>query len=154
MTEHDTDQTAAEALARSRQAAENERLVRRYFGAVWNENDLDVFDTDLVAPGDVLHHRSAADYDVDELRAAWANWYEAFPDLANDVEDLLATHDRVVVRYRFTGTHRGPAMGVPATGRRVETAGIVIFALAGGQLVERWARDDDQGLLGQLDAGS
>jgi steroid delta-isomerase-like uncharacterized protein len=137
---------------RSRTAARNERLVRDCFAAVWNEGDLTAFDTDAVSDDYVLHHQSDADYPIAALRTAWADWYRAFPDLSNEIEDVIATEDRVVVRYRFSGTHEAPALGVPATGRRVVTAGIVIFRVADGRIAEGWAVDDVFGLLRQLGA--
>jgi len=126
-----------------------EHLVRWYFGVVWNDGDLRAFDTDLVSDDYVLHH-GPTDYTVADLRPAWAEWHRAFPDLSNDIEDLIATEDRVAVRYRFSGTHCGVALGVPATGRWVETVGMAIFRVENGRLVEGWAVDDVYGLLQQL----
>jgi steroid delta-isomerase-like uncharacterized protein len=133
-------------------ADRNERLVRAYFDAVWNEGNLSPFDTGVVSDDDVMHHQSDADYSAAALRMAWADWHRAFPDCANDIEDLIATDDRVVVRYRFSGTHEGEALGVPATGRRVETTGIAIFRVEDGTITEEWAVDDVDGLLRQLGA--
>jgi predicted ester cyclase len=50
------------------------------------------------------------------------------------------------------GTHRGELMGIPATGRRVEVAGITIERLVGGKIVEHWRVTDEVGLLRQLGA--
>lgn len=132
-------------------ATDGERLVRWYFGAVWNDGDLTALDDDRVSDGYVLHDAST-DYTVEDLRVAWAEWHRAFPDLANDIEDLVAADDRVAVRYRFSGTHRGEVLGVPATGRRVETAGMALFRVGDGRLAEGWAVDDVYGLLQQLGA--
>jgi predicted ester cyclase len=82
----------------------------------------------------------------------WADWHRAFPDLTNDIRDLIAAPDRVAVRYRFAGTHLGEAFGIPATGRRVGTLGLVMFRIENGRLVEGWAVDDTYSLLGQLGA--
>ncbi|MDL5362062.1 ester cyclase [Halalkalicoccus sp. NIPERK01] len=130
----------------------NEGVVRGYFEAVWNGRDLGAFDTDAVSDGYVLHHGTDATYSVDDLRTAWADWHEAFPDARNEIEDVIAAGDRVVVRYRFTGTQTGPVLSVPATGRAVETAGIVVFRVDDGRLVEAWAMDDVYSLLKQLGA--
>lgn len=131
-------------------ADRNEQLVREYFQAVWNDGDLELFDTDVVSDDYLMHHQSDVDYSVEELREAWADWHQAFPDLSNEIEDLIATDNRVVIRYRFSGTHEGPVMDVPATGKRVETTGTVIFSLEDGQIVEEWAMDDVFGLLQQI----
>ncbi|MDS0478018.1 ester cyclase [Natrinema sp. 1APR25-10V2] len=142
-------ETAADPAA-STIEARNERLVRDYFAAVWNDGDLEAFDTDAVSDDYVLHHGTDDTYTIDELRTAWADWYATFPDLRNDIEDVIATADRVVVRYRFSGTHEAAVFGVPATGTEVETAGIVVFSVDDHQIVEGWALDDVHGLLQQL----
>ena len=99
-----------------------------------------------------MHHQTDDEYSVEDLRMAWADWHRAFPDLSNEIEDLIATDDRIVIRYRFSGTHEGEALGVQPTGRRVETAGMVIFGIDDGRIVEEWALDDVAGLLKQLGA--
>lgn len=131
-------------------AHRNECLIRKYFETVWNEGNLEIFDSDVVSDDYVMHHQSDVDYTIDELRAAWTDWHRAFPDLSNEIEDLIATDDRVVIRYRFSGTHKGPIMNVPATGNCVETSGIVIFGLEDREIVEEWAMDDIFGLLQQI----
>ncbi len=54
------------------------------------------------------------------------------PDLRVEILDLIAEHDRVVVRNHWTATEA-------ATSVRYEFAGIVIWRIAHRQLVERWA---------------
>jgi predicted ester cyclase len=41
-------------------------------------------------------------------------------------------------------------MGIPATGKTITLAGINIFGVKGGRIVERWGRLDEAGLLRQL----
>lgn len=129
---------------------QNECIIRKYFEAVWNGGNLEIFNDDMVSDDYVMHHQSNVDYTIDELRAAWIDWRRAFPDLSNEIKDLIATDDRVVIRYRFSGTHQGPIMDVPANGNRVETSGIVIFSLEEGVIVEEWAMDDIFGLLQEI----
>ena len=80
------------------------------------------------------------------------SWRAAFPDLAISIEDLAAAGDRVAARWTLRGTHRGPFLGVPPTGRRVAVMGAEFYRLAAGQIAERWAVLDTLGLLHQLDA--
>jgi predicted SnoaL-like aldol condensation-catalyzing enzyme len=58
--------------------------------------------------------------------------YKKFPDLHVTIEDMIAEDDKVVVRNTWRGTD-------VATGTRLQFAGIVIWRIAHGQLVERWA---------------
>src|SRR6201984_2154189 len=55
-----------------------------------------------------------------------------FPDLHVTIEDMIAEDDRVVVRNRWTATDS-------QRGERLEFRGIVIWRIAGRQIVERWA---------------
>ena len=60
------------------------------------------------------------------------------PDVQLVVEDMIADGDKVVVRWRAQATHRGPFLGIPATGKPVSFGGIAIYRLANGKAVERW----------------
>ncbi|MEU9387900.1 ester cyclase [Streptomyces sp. NPDC048279] len=76
---------------------------------------------------------------------------EAFPDLNVEVEHLLATDDELAFAYVISGTHLGPLMGRPATGRKVHYRGMQISRFDGdGKLVERWGSSDELGMLRQL----
>ncbi len=65
---------------------------------------------------------------------------------------LFAEGDKVVVRYRFTGTHSGPFLGVAPTGKTVSVQGIAIYRIAEGRIVEGWALSDTWGAMQQLGA--
>ena len=76
----------------------------------------------------------------------------AFPDLVVTTEDLLADADRVTLRWKAEGTHRGDLMGLPGTGKRVTLTGIEILRIADGQIVERWSEDNGVAVLQMLRA--
>ena len=54
----------------------------------------------------------------------WRQGFEmmkhAFPDLQAHIEDIVTAEDKVAVRLRFRGTHRGEFLGIPATGRTID----------------------------------
>jgi predicted ester cyclase len=70
------------------------------------------------------------------------------------LDDVLDSAEEDTVVYRFTarGTHKGPFMGVPPTGRRVRVVGIGIDRFRDGKMIERWVQYDSAGLLQQLGA--
>ncbi|MFJ9562089.1 ester cyclase [Streptomyces fuscichromogenes] len=75
----------------------------------------------------------------------------AFPDLHIEVEHLVATDDELAFAYVISGTHLGPLLGRPATGRKVRYRGMQISRFDGdGKLVERWGSSDELGMLRQL----
>ena len=76
----------------------------------------------------------------------------AFPDARVIFEDWLIDGDRVAVRFRFDGTHRGEFMGLAPTNKRVSVTGITIMHFEGDQVVERWSEMNYVGLLQELGA--
>lgn len=87
------------------------------------------------------------------LRAAAALFRAALPDWRSDVDRLIAEGDIVVEHFHATGTHTGELFGVPPTGRTLVLAGINIFRIADGRIVERWGCLDMAGLQQQLALG-
>jgi predicted ester cyclase len=63
----------------------------------------------------------------------------AFPNLRFDLEDVLASGDKVVTRARATGTHQGELMGIPPTGKDVDVQLIDIMRFdEDGLVAEHW----------------
>lgn len=58
--------------------------------------------------------------------------YKRFPDLHVTIDDMIVEDDKVAVRNHWVGTE-------PKTGARIEFRGIIIWRVASGKLVERWA---------------
>ena len=76
-----------------------------------------------------------------------------FPDFQVTIEDLFAAEgEKVVLRFTFRGTHQGEFLGVAPTGKRVTMAGIDIFRIADGKIVELWGQEDVLGMMQQLGA--
>jgi steroid delta-isomerase-like uncharacterized protein len=74
----------------------------------------------------------------------------SFPDFSSRIELIAAEDDRVAVRAIHTGTHLGPFLGVPPTGRHVTVSASGIFTCKDGRLVENRVVFDAFGLLQQL----
>jgi len=45
-------------------------------------------------------------------------YHNVFPDLTLTCDDIVASGNKVAVRWTATGTHEGDQLGVPATQRR------------------------------------
>jgi steroid delta-isomerase-like uncharacterized protein len=75
----------------------------------------------------------------------------AFPDMRMDVEDVIASGDKAVARVLITGTHKGPFMGLPATGKTVVLNLIDITRFGDDGLArEHWGVADQLALMQQL----
>lgn len=69
--------------------------------------------------------------------------FEVMPDTRFHLHDVIATEDRVVTRWTWTGTITGEEfLGVPGKGQKFEMDGIDIWTLKDGMLYEHWDQFD------------
>jgi predicted ester cyclase len=74
----------------------------------------------------------------------------AFPDLRFEIDDLIAEGDTVAGRLTMNGTHTGPLMGMPPTGRAVRQSHMHFVRFRGGKAIEHWGVRDDMGMMRQM----
>jgi steroid delta-isomerase-like uncharacterized protein len=127
-----------------------ETLIQLYDG-VWNGNSPEAAD-ELVHEAYTIHDRElAAEMEGPELYKALASGTrEIFPDMEFTVEDIIASGEKVALRWTMTGTHEGPMFGVEPTGQQVELTAIEMNRFAKGKLIETWTQSDQLGLMQQL----
>jgi predicted ester cyclase len=148
-------QTAREAKGDLYMSEENKEKVRRLLEEGFGQGKTEVVD-------EVLHSDFVCwdpNSEAGEIRGAETIKGEieyfrtAAPDLTYTVEDQLAEGDKVVSRYRVSGTHQGEFFGVPGTGNRVEFTGINIDRFdESGKMVEEWPEYDLLGAMRQIGA--
>lgn len=125
--------------------------VARRWLTLWQGAPLN--DVDLVLAPDYVDHAPAGrSPDRAGVRAGLAALYAAFPDFHGVEEQMVAGSppDLVAVTWHATGTHRGPFMGFPPTGRVVTFRGVEMIRVRDGLVVERWGEWDGEGLAAQL----
>ena len=105
---------------------------------------------ELLGPEHVHHVVDTDLHGRDAVREMADRFRRTFPDLRFEVDDLIESGDKVVVRWTANATHEGALDVLPATGRRVSWTGIDILRLEGSHIVEVWASADAMGLWEQL----
>jgi predicted ester cyclase len=75
------------------------------------------------------------------------NVHAGFPDAHVDVAETVAEGDLVSFRLTGSGTHRGPFLGIEATGKTVRIRGIHHVHLRDGRIVEHWQGPDVLAML-------
>jgi predicted ester cyclase len=133
----------------------NKQIIRRLYKEVlagWNLSLID----ELVADQFISH-----DWPEDGPRGPrpFRDFYvniicSVLPDARYEVDDLIGEKDKVVVRWRLIGTHKGNFRGIAPTGRVITLNGVAIYRLQNGQLAERWVVTDLHGLLRELEEHS
>ncbi|MGA8114995.1 MAG: ester cyclase [Actinocatenispora sp.] len=125
-------------------------LVCRFYERLWNAWDDDGV-ADVLAP-DITFRGSLGQRT--NGRDGWRAYRDRVrlgaPDFHNEILDVVATADRAAARLRYTGTHLGPFLDIPATGRRFGYSGAAFFTAAGGLLTDIWVLGDLQAVHEQL----
>jgi steroid delta-isomerase-like uncharacterized protein len=133
-------------------ATENKALIQQLYIDLFRDWRLERID-EIFSPG---FRSTEMPSSLPDGPAGVRRFYEtlrlAFPDLTYVVEDLVAEGQKVVVRWRWQGTHLGAFRGIPATGRKVDLTGIAIYRVVDGQVVQRWVEGNVLGLLRTLGA--
>lgn len=73
-----------------------------------------------------------------------------FPDIVFAIQEQISEGDKVASRFEWKGTHGGPFMGIPATGKPVRVWGVVIDRLVDGRIKETRIIMDTMGMMMQL----
>jgi steroid delta-isomerase-like uncharacterized protein len=126
--------------------------IRRFYDLI-NAGEIDQFG-ELLADDFVEHEETPGLAPTKEgVMAFFRANRAAFPDMRMDAQDVFASGDKVTARVRLTGTHQGPFMGMPATGKQVDIQLIDIMRLGDDGLChEHWGVLDALAMMQQLGA--
>ena len=127
----------------------NKELLRRFYKEVYVDWNMALAD-EVVSPHFISHDWPKGAKGPQAFRNYYSAIRSAVPDARYEVDDLIAEGDRVVVRWRLVGTHRGDFQGIAASGRSITLKGIAIYRVDAGKLVERWVVSDLHGLLEEI----
>ena len=79
-----------------------------------------------------------------------AGFKALFPDLAEDLQDIIASGDTVATRWVITGSLQQEFMGIPAAGQPVRVEGMNFYRLSNGRVTDIWTQFDGTALMQQL----
>jgi len=131
---------------------ENKALYRRVIEESMNKRNMTLMD-ELLDPGYVYHGVVEGDIKgVEAMKQFLTSLYAAFPDAQHMIEEQIAEGDKVVTRFKSTGTPQVEFMGIAPSGKQVTVDEVTISRIAGGRIVEDWNTWDVLGLFRQLGA--
>ncbi len=148
--------TAQEATPEAVQGVLSQEAVDQFverFDSIFNGPDSVSNADEIFAPDFVGHLPLAPELDLEGWKAYVVSFYDAFPDMTQEVNQVIVAPDRLILHVTYTGTHEGALFGIPATGKSISMDGIGIFKFnEDGLAVENWAVLDVVGLLAQIGA--
>ncbi len=130
-------------------SAEQTQAIGYRFADLFNQHDLSIAD-EIFAPNFTSTIPQAPTLD----REGWKNYiqvfFDAFPDLYQETEEILATEDRLVIRAIYRGTHQRDFQGIPPTGKTVTITATGLNHMENGRIVRNIVEVDLLGLMQQL----
>ena len=122
-------------------AQRNKAVVERLVRDVVNGGQMDLLD-EVLADDFVAHGVGKVPSGPEGMRGLIDTWRTAFPDWQDQIDEIVAEGDLVVLKITARGTHEGPLMGVEPTGEAVEWGMIEMVRLADGKIAEQWGYSD------------
>ncbi|MEO5980019.1 MAG: ester cyclase [Chryseolinea sp.] len=127
----------------------NRQVVRNYHD-VWSNGQLGLLDT-IISPDFVCHFIAGLEWKgIEGAKNSISNHKKAFPDWTEEIVDIIAEGDKVVTRYKSSGTHQGNFNGLDSTGNKVTIYETSIYRIANGKIIEQWGFPDEISLRNQL----
>ncbi len=132
--------------------ADNTEIARR-FELAFRAGEQETVD-ELADPGLVDHNApSGQDSSLAGFKEKIAQMLAVFPDLEEDLADIVGSGDTVATRWILTGSQQQDFMGIPARGQKLEIEGMNFYRLESGRVTDVWTQFDGAGMMQQLSAG-
>jgi len=125
---------------------ENKAIVRKVVEEV-NKQNLAIID-ELVSPDYVDHEHQLRG--LEGFKQFMTIEFKGFPDFRMTIEDMIAEGDKVWVRFKETGTHKGEFRGLAPTDKKFTEAAVYISRIVDSKIVEEWYIVDELDFLKQL----
>jgi steroid delta-isomerase-like uncharacterized protein len=136
------------SLTASTLQEQNKAIARRAFEEILSNARFEL--TDQFYAKDFINHGVHSDATLEQDQAALKGWHQAFSNIAIVPEKLIAEDDLVTIYWIARGINTGTGNGLPATGKKVELAGITIWRIEDGKIKEEWSAFDQLSMMQQL----
>ena len=102
----------------------------------------------------LVDHNPAPDQDptLAGFKQKIAGYCALFPDLEEDLQEIVASGDTVCTRWVVSGSLQQEFMGIPPTGQTIKVEGMNFYRVKDGRVTDVWAQSDALGMMQQLGA--
>ena len=88
--------------------------------------------------------------DDEELKEHILFFDTIFPEYELFADEMVAEADKITIRARMKGVHKGLFNGIPPTNREVEMPFAINYTIHNGKIVDHWLIADQVALMQQL----
>jgi steroid delta-isomerase-like uncharacterized protein len=107
---------------------------------------------ELCDPAFVDHNAPDGDPSLANFKKKAAGFKAVFPDLAEELHDIVGSGDTVATRWVVTGSQQLEFMGLPGTGQAIRVEGMNFYRLKDGRVTDLWTQFDALALMQQVGA--
>jgi steroid delta-isomerase-like uncharacterized protein len=129
--------------------AHTDTILHRWFEQVWNLGREEAID-ELMAEDVVTHGLQEDLHGPAAFKPFYRQFRSAFPDMRITVEEVLIDGDMIAARCSVSGTHTGPGLSVPASGKPTSVTGMCMARVKDGKMIEGWNNFDFLALYQQI----
>lgn len=126
---------------------EKKDVVLRFINEFLNGNNPEVLD-EILDPA--YYDYSSEPHNREGLERLLAVTSRAFPGHETIIEEMICEGDTVATRETFRGTHTGPFLDFPASGKTFEVGHYRFFTVTGGKITSYRGLIDFPALLRQI----
>lgn len=132
-------------------SVERNKEIARQFIQIWGNGSLNIID-ELADPSISVYYPIFPKVIQGNkiFKQVMESFRQAFPDSTLLIEDEIAEGDKVVIKWNFSGTHKGSLMNILPTNKKVNWTGITIYKIINGKVVEELGEEDFLGFLRQI----
>jgi len=105
---------------------------------------------DELVADDFVQHAANVPPGKDGVKKFFQGLYAGFPDAHFTLDNIMAEGNQVATRFTITGTHQGPFLGIPATGKSIQFTGMALLYLRDGKITDNWNELDMLAAFQQL----
>jgi steroid delta-isomerase-like uncharacterized protein len=129
--------------------SDNIEIVRR-FELAFRVGDQATID-ELADPG-LVDHNPAPGHEptLAGFKQKVVTFTSPFPDMAEELQDIVGSGDTVATRWVLTGTLRQDFIGIPANGQQIRVEGMNFYRLKNGRVTDLWTQYDGLAMMQQL----
>ena len=117
-------------------------LVRAFYDDLWNRWDDDLVPAVLSPSFAFRGSLGTSTHGLEQWREYRDMIRTGSADFHNELVSLVVDGTSAAARLLYSGTHTGPLLGIPATGRSFEYAGAAFFTAADDLLTSAWVLGD------------
>lgn len=129
---------------------ENKRIARDFIEEMFNKGNVENANR-FVTPDFIYHARAEDIVGVDKFKACVATDHATFRDMHFTYIDGIAEGNKVATTWMLEGIQHQEFRGIPATNKKFETVGVIIFRFEGTRIKEAWSIVD--GLTPAIELG-